>query len=357
MNSIARVTVLAATGLLLAVSVSAHDEQRVFNLGDFTFESGETVPDAYITYVTYGQLNGDKSNVVVLPSWYSGTHDGQAYLVGADKSLDPNDYFIVTTDMFSNGLSSSPSNTAPPHDGPRFPEVGIRDNVRAIRQLLQEEFEVDHIRAIIGFSMGAQQALQWGVSYPDSAEVIVAICGNAKEYPFGYARLEGAKAALMADSAWMNGNYKSPPVVGLRALARHWTTWGVSAEFWRQETYRLFGATSIEEAIAADEEYMLSRDANNLLSQAVTWQQHNVADTPGFDGDFDKALASIKARVLLMPSSTDLYFPAADAVYEHARIPNSTLAIIDTIWGHSAIQDPEAAVFINRTIRNFLDSD
>ena len=85
--------------------------------------------------------------------------------------------------------------------------------------------------------MGAQQAFQWAVSHPDMVEAAVAICGNAKEYPFGIVRLEGAKSALMADSAWNEGRYDKPPEVGLTALARHWATWGVSQEWWRRETY------------------------------------------------------------------------------------------------------------------------
>ena len=347
---------LTALCFLQSSPVLADGDNTIFELGDFAFESGVTLPNARLSYVTYGALNESKTNVVLLPSWYSGNHHGYEFLIGPGKALDTSEYFIVATDMFANGLSSSPSNTPPPFAGPDFPEIAIRDNVNATHRLLTEELGIEHLRAVIGFSMGAQQAFQWAVSHPDMVEAAVAICGNAKEYPFGIVRLEGAKSALMADSAWNEGRYDKPPEVGLTALARHWATWGVSQEWWRRETYRELGYASIEDRLLAAEAGWLRRDANNLLWQAKMWQRHNVGDTPGFGSDFEKALRSIKARVLLMPSETDLYFPVADAEYESRFIPDAKLVPIPSIWGHGAGagRGPGDADFLNQAIADFL---
>ena len=347
---------LMALCFLHSSPVLSDGDNTIFALEDFAFESGATLPNARLSYVTYGALNESKTNVVLRPSWYSGNHHGYEFLSGPGKALDPSEYFIVATDMFANGLTSSPSNTPPPFAGPDFPEIAIRDNVNTTHRLLTEELGVEHLRAVIGFSMGAQQAFQWAVSHPDMVEAAVAICGNAKEYPFGIVRLEGAKSALMADSAWNEGRYDKPPEVGLKALARHWATWGVSQEWWRRETYRELGYASIEERLLAVEEGWLRRDANNLLWQAKMWQRHNVGDTPGFGSDFEKALRSIKARVLLMPSETDLYFPVADAEYESRFIPDAKLVPIPSIWGHGAGagRGPGDAEFLNRAIADFL---
>jgi homoserine O-acetyltransferase len=336
--------------------VLSDGDNEIFELGDFRFESGVTLPNARLSYVTHGALNESKTNAVLLPSWYSGDHHGYEFLIGSGKALDPSEYFIVATDMFANGLSSSPSNTPAPFAGPDFPEIAIRDNVRAVHRLLTEELGVERLRAVIGFSMGAQQALQWAVSHPKMVEAVVAICGNAKEYPFGIVRLEGAKSALMADSAWNGGHYDEPPEVGLKALARHWASWGVSQEWWRRETYRELGYGSIEDRLLAAETGWLSRDANNLLWQAKMWQRHNVGDTPGFERDFEEALRSIEARALLMPSETDLYFPVADAEYESRFIPDATLVPIPSIWVHGAGagRGPGDAEFLNKAIADFL---
>lgn len=347
--------------LLLALSppVLADEDGRVFELGDFEFESGIALPNARLSYITTGTLNESGTNAVLLPSWYSGNHHGYEFLIGADKALDPADYFIIATDMFANGLSSSPSNTPAPFAGPDFPEIAIRDNVRAVHRLLTEELGVVRLKAVIGFSMGAQQALQWAVSHPNMVEASVALCGNAKEYPFGIVRLEGAKSAIMADAAWNGGRYDEPPEKGMKAIARHWASWGVSQEWWRRETYRDLGFDTIEERLIAAEEGWLKRDANNMLWQAKMWQRHDVGDTPGFDGDFEAALRSIEARVLLMPGETDLYFPVADSEYEATLIPDVKLVPIPSIWGHGAGAGagPGDAEFVNRAIVEFLKEE
>ena len=148
----------------------------------------------------------------LLPSWYGGDHHGYDFLIGPGKAPDPSRYFTIATDQFSNGLSSAPSNTASPFAGPDFPQIAIR---------------IERLVAIVGLSMGAQQAPQWAVSHPDMMGAVVAYCGNVREYPFGIARLEGAKAAITADAGWNNGYYEMPPEVGFKALARHWAAWGV----------------------------------------------------------------------------------------------------------------------------------
>ena len=186
----------------MSVSVTSEGDHQEFLLGNFHLESGTTLPDARLAYVTYGTLNEARTNAVLLPSWYGGDHHGYDFLIGPGKALDPSQYFIIATDQFADGLSSSPSNTPPPFAGPDFPQIAIRDNVSATHQLITEVFGIERLVAVIGFSMGAQQALQWAVSHPAMVDAIVAYCGNAKEYPFGIARLEGAKAAIVADAAW-----------------------------------------------------------------------------------------------------------------------------------------------------------
>jgi len=331
-------------------------QHQEFKLKDFTLESGITLPLARLVYVTYGTLNASKSNVVLLPSWYGGDHHGYDFLIGPGKALDPSHYFIIATDQFSNGLSSSPSNTDPPFAGADFPRIAIRDNVAATHRLVTELFGVDRLAAIVGFSMGAQQALQWAVSHPDMMEAVVAYCGNAKEYPFGIARLEGAKAAITTDAMWNNGHYDTPPELGLKALARHWAAWGSSQAWWRLELFRRSGAESVDAWIEESEQYWLTKDANDLLAQATTWQTHNVGDTGEFSGDLESALRSIEARVLMMPSETDLYFPPEDAIYESQFISDVELVQIPSVWGHSAGlgSNPDDVTFLNNTIRRFL---
>ena len=153
----------------------------------------------------------------------------------------------------------------------------IRDNVEAVHKLLTEELHITHLRAIIGFSMGAQQAFQWAVSYPDFADRIVATAGTAKTYPHGYVRLEGQIAALTADAAFQNGDYTSPPKKGLEAFGVVWTAWLFSQEWWRKELWRE-GAkpgTTFESTLNEFRtNFIPGADANDLILQCRTWEKH-----------------------------------------------------------------------------------
>src|ERR1700677_3389354 len=209
-----------------------------FLIKNFKTESGVTLPEARVVYGTYGKLNAAHDNVVLLPSHYMAKLNGYEWLMGPGKALDPEKLFLVTTEMFGNGSSSSPSNTPEPFHGPRFPVMTIRDNVEAVHRLLDEDLKVTHLRAVIGFSMGAKQAFQWAVSYPTMADRIVATSGTAKTYGHGIVRLEGQIAALTADAAFQGGDYMSPPKKGLEAFGMVWAAWLYSQEWWRRELWR-----------------------------------------------------------------------------------------------------------------------
>jgi homoserine O-acetyltransferase/O-succinyltransferase len=337
-------------------------EHHEFVIANFRTESGTTLPQARITYGTYGHLNAARDNAVLLPSHYMATHHGYEWLIGPGKALDTTRLFLVATELFGNGHSSSPSNTAEPFHGPRFPVTTIRDNVEAVRRLLAEDLRITHLRAIVGFSMGAQQAFQWAVSHPDFADRIVATSGTARTYPHGIVRLEGQIAAITADPAFNDGDYTSekPPKKGLEVFGTVWLGWLYSQEWWRRELWR--GPNTPPDRTF--EQYFQQRrsnfipgaDANDLILQAHTWERHDVGGTPGFGGDVEKALRSIKVPFLYMPSETDLYFPIGDARYEQAFIPHVVFAPIPSLWGHTAgaASNPADAKFLNETIARFL---
>ena len=338
---------------------SEKPEIHEFVIANFRTESGITLPQARVVYGTYGHLNAARDNVVLLPSHYMADCHGYEWLIGPDRALDTSKLFLVATELFGNGHSSSPSNTPEPFHGPRFPVTTIRDNVEAVHRLLTEELKVKHVRAIVGFSMGAQQAFQWAVSYPAFADKIVATAGTAKTYPHGVVRLEGQIAALTADAAFQNGDYTAPPTKGLEAFATVWTAWLFSQEWWRKELWRASSppGTTFEQTLHEFRtNFIPGADANNLILQCRTWEKHDVGATPGFNGDVEKALRSIKTPFLYMPSETDLYFPIGDARYEAAMMSTVTLTPIPSLWGHTAGAgpNPEDLKFLNEKIGTFL---
>jgi homoserine O-acetyltransferase/O-succinyltransferase len=346
---------IACVLCLVSTVVRAQDGTvQSFALGRFTFESGPSIDNAHVTYVTWGKLNAARDNAILLPSWYGGRALSYQFLVGPDRALNPAKYFIVATEMFGSGGTSSPSNTPPPHDGPRFPRVAIRDDVEASRRLL-ESLGVQHLRAVIGFSMGAQQAFQWAVSHPTEVDAIVALCGTAKTYGHGRVRLESAISALTADPRWKGGDYTEPPVDGIKAWAQHWSAWVYSQEWWRQELYKPRSA-GVEQVLADSVRNWTSRNLNDAIQLARTWQDHDISKTKGFDGNIEHALASIRIPVLYMPGATDLYFPVTDADFERKVLPKVTFTPIPSLWGHTAGGggNPADAAFINKEIAAFL---
>ncbi len=342
-----------------APSAATGPVRHEFTIRDFMTESGMVLPEARLVYGTQGTLNAARDNAVLLPSHYMADMHGYDWLIGPGRALDPDHLFLITSEMFGNGRSSSPSNAPEPLHGPRFPVTTIRDNVGAVHRLLTERFGIAHLRAVIGFSMGAQQALQWAVSHPAFMDRVVATCGTARTYGHGIVRLDGQIAALALDPAFDDGHYTAQPARGIRATALVWLGWLYSQEWWRQELWRAGSppGTTFEQAVEqATAQFFDGDDANDLILQMRSWQRHDVGHTPPFAGNLEAALGSIKAPVLYMPSATDLYFPADEARDESRHIRRCTFVPIPSLWGHpaGAGASPADAKFLNDHVAAFM---
>ena len=302
----------------------------IFELGDVRLSTGQTLRNAKLAYKAFGALNSDKSNAIVYPTWYSGQHYDNEWLIGEGMALDPSKYFIIIPNMLGNGLSSSPSNTPPPHNGPRFPNVTFQDNVAQQHRLVTEKFGIEKLALVTGWSMGAGQSYQWAVSYPDMVERIMPFCGSSKTSEHNIVFLEGVKYAIITDAAWNEGLYEKPPVKGLRAVGRGLCRLGPLPGLLLEPVLKKppFDYATLEDFLVGFwEGFFLKKDANNLLTMLWTWQSGNIGNTPGFDGSQEKALASIKTKAIVMPAEKDLYFPPEDEEYA-VRMTNAELQVI-----------------------------
>jgi homoserine O-acetyltransferase/O-succinyltransferase len=334
-------------------------DTQYFEAGDVILQSGLTHRGTRLAYQTYGTLNADKSNVIVCMTPFGAMHGDIEWQFKAGKGLDPDKYFIVVPNMLGNGLSSSPSNTPPPYDRARFPNITLYDNVTLQHRLVTEKFGIKKIKLVVGWSMGAQQTNQWGCLYPDMVERIAPFCGSAKTAPHNFVFLEGVKAALTNDVAWNNGWYESPPTKGLRGVGRVYAGWGLSQPFYMQELWRSMGYSSLEDFLVAFwEGFFLPKDANNLLAMLWSWQYGDISANPVFNGDFKKALGAIKAKALVMPGEMDLYFPVVDNEWEVKHMPNAVCRPIPGVWGHFAGggANPPDTKFIDDNLKELLAS-
>jgi homoserine O-acetyltransferase len=334
-------------------------DYEIFELGDVVLQCQQTLRNAKLAYKTYGTLNAEKNNVIVYPTWYSGQHHENEWLIGEGMALDPKKYFIIIPNLLGNGLSSSPSNTPPPFDQARFPNVTFYDNVKLQHRLVTEKFGIKTIKLVTGWSMGAGQTFQWGALYPDMVERICPFLGSAKTSRHNIVFLEGVKAALTTDNAWNHGWYDKPPAKGLRAMGRVYAGWGLSQSFYREKIdLTKMGYASLEDfLIGFWENLFFRRDANNLLTMLWTWQQGDISKNEIYQGNFEKALGAIKSKAIVITGKHDLYFPPEDNRYEVDHMPNAELRQTDSIWGHFAGGpglNPEDVKFIDDSLKELL---
>jgi homoserine O-acetyltransferase/O-succinyltransferase len=325
----------------------------VFELGDTEVERGGVIKDAKLVWQSHGTLNAARDNVIVYPCSYTATHDDLSWLIGPDGVLDPTRWFVVIPDMFSNGLSSGAADT------PDFPDVvTVRDNVLAQRRLLTEHFGVDRVAAVYGFSMGALQAYHWAAMFPDLVDRAIVVCGCARTSVHNRVFLSGLLRILEAAPEHIgNGRFAAEPKLALRAFGHVYAGWGLSQDFYRADLYRTaLGAPDLDTFLRTDwEDSFGAHRAANLYAQALTWYHADISD----GGDLAAALSAIRAKVLLLPGETDLYFRVADNAAELPHLAHGELRPIPSIWGHRAgaprVQDEDFA-FLRAAVRECLDS-
>ncbi|MEU4292339.1 alpha/beta fold hydrolase [Kribbella sp. NPDC026596] len=326
-----------------------------FELGDLKLEKGGVIRNAKLSWQTHGTLSPARDNVIVYPCSYGATHETQEWLIGSDGVLDPERWFVVIPDMFSNGLSSSASTD------PEFPSlVTMADNVHAQYRLLTELFGIDRLAAAYGFSMGAGQAYHWAALYPGFVERAIVVCGSARTSPHNRVFLSGLLRILEAAPEYAgNGRFTAEPVAAKRAFAHVYAGWGLSQDFYRARLFEsVLGAPDLDSFLQTDwVDRFAEGAAADQYAQALTWLEADISTS--YDGDLDAALGAITARVLLMPSATDLYFRTADNELELASLRKAELVEIPSIWGHRAGSPrdiPADLDFLRRHVRDWLDA-
>jgi homoserine O-acetyltransferase len=277
-----------------------------------------------------------------------------AYLSEPGGSLDASRRPVLHVELLGNGRSSSPSNTPPPFDGPRFPAVSIADNV-ALQAALLDHLGVAQLHAVVGASMGGAQALQWAVSHPGRVGRAVVIAGNAHTTFFGRLFLHTVRSALVSDPAFAQGEYQAPPVTGLTRLSETWAAFALSPRFFttgRFQQHADMAAPDLEGFLAKWGTRYLTRDANDLLCHLAMWDAHDV-------GMPAAAAAAAGVPILFLPISTDTYFHPDDVREQAAHFAQAQVTVIESLSGHAAAFGREAGdrEAIRAAVARFLEVD
>ena len=338
-----------------------------------------------LAYETYGELNRDRSNAILVchaltgdqylmgdnpvtgkPGWWDLT-------VGPGKTVDTDRYFVICSNVLGGCLGS----TGPKEDNPAtgrpygldFPVITIADMVRAQKRLV-EHLGIDQLFCVTGGSMGAMQVLQWAVQYPDSVFAAVPIAGSARHSAQNIAFHEVGRQAIMADPDWCGGAYREAgknPRRGLSVarMAAHITYLSEAAlhrKFGRQLQDRAavsygFGPDfQVESYLRHQGSNFVDRfDANSYLYITRAMDYFDMAAEHG--GSLTDAFADVTSRFCIISFTSDWLFPTAESRQLvqalNAVAANVSFVEIETDKGHDAflLDEPE----FQATFRGFLN--
>lgn len=324
------------------------DGLEYVELKDFKFQDGTVLPRVK---VAYKQTNTESKKVALIPTCYGGKVLSTPNF--SDAALK--DYRIIVVAMFGNGESTSPSNDP---DCPK--SLDYRDSITGQYRMVTEHFGLKSLDVVVGFSMGGQQAFYWPTMYPDFVKNAVAICGSAKTSRHNRQFLEGPRAALEYSVDYVIKD-RAPPrgtaTEGMKAFGLAYSAWLTSYEWFEKELYKEIGFETQEAWSRNEAEDHGDWTPEDYLILLKQWQKGDISTcVPSSNGDLGAALATIKARMLVMPCQTDQYFTPQPSEYEVKHLKHGTLRVIPSIWGHIAMVNPVDVKFINEEMSKFLES-
>ena len=303
---------------VLAAALAAQTPGRIADLRQCDLASGAKIENCRIGYRTFGQKNTQGTNVILIPTWLTGKSADWIGLLGPEKIIDTTRYHVIVADALGNGVSSSPSLTSG-----FFPQITIGDMVESHYRLVREVLGINHLRAVVGVSMGGMQAFEWAAAHPDFVDRFVSIVGSPEVAPHDRAWL--VTLVRMIDAA---GKYDIP-----------WDT------VWRMYAGVLVLVGEVQEVVNGRP----IEDADSLLdASAVSWSQSiNLADyalqaravlayqfgePPRSDSA--RTLAGLKGRFLVVNSPDDRVISSGPALALARRLGLDTL-VLRSPCGHA----------------------
>jgi homoserine acetyltransferase len=322
-KQITRLAVLIMICLLSAAHAYAQDDLRFADLGDFRLENGQVMRQCRIGYRTVGQLNSDKTNAILFPTYFAGTSKDLMGMAGPGKLFDSSKYFVIVVDAFGNGISSSPSNSKA-QPGRSFPEFSIRDLVAAQHQMVVQELKLNHLYAVVGISMGGMQAFQWMISYPDFMDLVIPIIGTPRQTSYDLLLWKTQLLTIESNRDEKDGEAEAMRIVaGIQALAIQTPAY-VAAQI-KPEGFEQF--------LAAQQQGIMRLSADNYSSQLRAMINHDIFKSTG--GSVEQAAKIVKAKVLVIVAEQDHMVNPKPAL-EFAKAINAETVVLSSNCGHLA---------------------
>jgi homoserine O-acetyltransferase len=325
----------------------------------FTLENGKKLPELKIAYQTFGKLNEKKDNVIwachaltansdVL-DWWKG-------LFGKNSLFNPEEHYIVCANVIGSHYGTTNPLSINPVTGQSwylsFPEFTIRDVVKA-HQLLAEHLTINHLKVLIGGSLGGQQSLEWAILEPNRIDNLILVATNAVHSPWGIAFNESQRLAISTDRSF----YAQKPDGGSKGLkvAR-------SIALLSYRTYDAYASTQLESVndktdgfrAASYQNYQGEKLCKRFnaysywyLSKAM--DSHNVGRGRT---SIQNALSEVKANTLVIGIENDVLFPTTEQRYLGDNIKDAAFHVVKSAYGHDGFLIETNA--LTNIIGNFL---
>ena len=328
----------------------------------FELENGTTLDGLSIAYHTYGEMNGSKSNVVWICHHLTANSDAALWwkgMIGEGLLIDPSRYFIVCANILGScygttgPLSINPSTGQPWYAA--FPQITIRDMVRA-HMLLRAHLQITSIQLLIGGSMGGYQALEWCLMEQGIAERLILLSTSAAESAWGIAVHTAQRLAIEADASWKDSSpeagkkgLKAARAMGLISYRNH----GIlvkkqtdpdvnKTDHFRSSSYIEYQGEKLVNRFNAFSYWILTKSMDS----------HNLAR--GRQMHITEVLGKIQQPTLVFGIYSDILCPLAEQQFLVSNMPNASLSVIDSAYGHDGFM-VEAAL-ISLEIENWLNN-
>lgn len=352
-----------------------------FELAEYQLESGALLQDVTCRYRTYGRMNEDRSNVLVVCHALTGNaalDEWWGSMLGPGKLFDDSKMFIVCMNVLGSCYgTTSPTSINPKTGQPygrSFPDVTVRDSVNLHLKLVREHLQASSIACVIGGSLGGMQTLEWAACGGDYVKAIMPMSCGAQHHPWQIAISEAQRQAIYADSDWCDGDYmlhNTFPARGLsvaRAMAMisYRTHAGYGRKFGRRQVHSR-SAGNDQERFFEVESYLrhqgtkfVSRfDALSYIKLTRMMDTHDLGR--GREGGVEGVLQRMTQPALVVSISSDALYPPEEQFFIHDNLPNSELFIIDSDHGHDGFllcQDeivPVARTFLEKHVYSRLN--
>ncbi|HEY9599493.1 MAG TPA: homoserine O-acetyltransferase [Cyanophyceae cyanobacterium] len=323
-------------------------------------EFGEVLVDVQVAYRTWGQLNKNGDNAVLICHALTGWADADSWwdgLFGEGKLFDPQTDFIVCSNVLGSCYGTTGPTSINPLTGkvygPDFPSITIRDMVR-VQAALVEALGIQQLKMVIGGSLGGMQVLEWALLYPEKVEAIAPIATSGRHSAWCIALSEAQRQAICADPNWQGGYYthEQPPATGLAtarmiAMSTYRSRASFEARFGRQLQNK--SQFAVESYLRHHGEKLVHRfDANTYITLTQAMDRHDVAHGRG---EYESVLGAIAQPTLVVAIDSDVLYPPVEQQELATFIPNAQLACLHSPHGHDAfLIDIEA---LNNLIENF----